>query len=157
APQRRLRRPAPGRRRSVPVARRGDRAPRDLGRARGDRGPPRSGAGPSGRGPRPRMVDRLREGIGARPPTYQGRSRLLAGAAAEVGLPPGEEEVSVAYSVETGDVRKVASDLLVLKYAQAFYGADEVVSSVLHARGISSLEGMQPEPGRSVIIDTQGA
>ena len=39
--------------------------------------------------------------------------------------------MSVEFSVELGDVTKIASDLLILKYAQNFYGADGDVADIL--------------------------
>lgn len=65
--------------------------------------------------------------------------------------------MTVDYRVELGDVRNVASDLLVLKYAQAGYGADELVSAILVARGVCAEEALQPAPGKTHVVDTQGA
>ena len=42
--------------------------------------------------------------------------------------------MSVEYAIELGDVAQVRSDLLVLKYAQEFYGADAAIASALAIR-----------------------
>ena len=58
--------------------------------------------------------------------------------------------MSVRYSVELGDVTKVRSDLLILKYAQNFYGADGTVAEILDERGICSAKKIHPQPGWNV-------
>jgi hypothetical protein len=65
--------------------------------------------------------------------------------------------MTIEYSVELGDVRRVAADLLVLKYAQRFYGADELVADILASRGVCALERLQPAPGKTVVVETRGA
>jgi hypothetical protein len=65
--------------------------------------------------------------------------------------------MTVDYRVELGDVRHVAADLLVLKYAQASYGADELVSAILVARGVCTEETLKPAPGKIAVVDTQEA
>jgi len=64
--------------------------------------------------------------------------------------------MSVEYGVELGDVAEVRSDLLMLKYAQNFYGADEEVASVLADRGICTQVEMRPQPGEVAVIETRG-
>ena len=64
--------------------------------------------------------------------------------------------MSVRYSVELGDVTKVRSDLLILKYAQNFYGADGTVAEILDERGICSAKKIHPQPGWNVVLDTHG-
>jgi hypothetical protein len=65
--------------------------------------------------------------------------------------------MGVEYSIQVGDVTKVASDLLILKYAQNFYGADGAVAEILAQRGICSISDLQPEPGKIVTVPTRGA
>lgn len=65
--------------------------------------------------------------------------------------------LAVEYSIELGDIRRVVADVLVLKYAQKFYGADEIVATILDSRGVCSLDAMRPAPGRVVVVDTKGA
>jgi hypothetical protein len=62
--------------------------------------------------------------------------------------------MTVDYRVELGDVRHVTADLLVLKFAQAFFGADELVADILVSRGVCAREAIVPAPGRVAIIDT---
>jgi hypothetical protein len=64
--------------------------------------------------------------------------------------------MSVHFSVQLGDVMKVKSDLLVLKYAQNFYGADEIVAGILDERGICPTAKIHPEPGANLTVETRG-
>lgn len=64
--------------------------------------------------------------------------------------------MTVEYAVELGDVTKVGSDLLILKYARHFYGADGAVAQILDERGICPAKKIHPEPGWHVTIDTHG-
>src|SRR5689334_14535120 len=64
--------------------------------------------------------------------------------------------MGVDYAIEVGDVAQVRSDLLVLKYAQGFYGADDFVSSLLAERGVCAKADLRPEPGKLVIVETKG-
>ena len=64
--------------------------------------------------------------------------------------------MSVDYAIELGDVAQVRSDLLLLKYAQDFYGADAAIASALADRGICTKREMRPKPGEIVTIETQG-
>lgn len=64
--------------------------------------------------------------------------------------------MAVHYSVELGDVTKVRSDLLILKYAQNFYGADGTVAEILDERGICPAKKIHPQPGWNVTVDTHG-
>jgi hypothetical protein len=60
------------------------------------------------------------------------------------------------FHVQEGDARQVRSDLLLLKHAQAFYGADQAVAARLVAGGICSLTDIQPPPGEFVALETRG-
>jgi hypothetical protein len=64
--------------------------------------------------------------------------------------------MAVEYAVELGDVTKVRSDLLILKYARHFYGADGTVAQILDERGICPAEKIHPELGWHVTIETHG-
>jgi hypothetical protein len=66
-------------------------------------------------------------------------------------------DLPVTIEVVQGDVLDFAADILALKYAQHFYGADEAVSSLLIARGVAKKGSMQPQPGLHVWIDSRGA
>jgi len=61
------------------------------------------------------------------------------------------------FRVEHDDVLKVPSDLLLLKYAQSFYGADGRVASVLEKSGARLLRDLHPSPDEFVIVETRGA
>jgi hypothetical protein len=60
------------------------------------------------------------------------------------------------FTVQQGNVTRVPSDLLLLKYAQAFYGADEYVAEVLVSAGACSPDELRPRPDDFVIVDTKG-
>ncbi len=54
-----------------------------------------------------------------------------------------------------GDVLEFSADVLALKYAQHFYGADEAVSSRLIASGADPA-ALQPQPWEYVFFDSKG-
>ena len=60
------------------------------------------------------------------------------------------------YAIELGDVAQVRSDLLMLKYAQEFHGADAAIASALADRGICTKLEMRPQPDEIVIVETHG-
>ncbi|MBZ5686526.1 MAG: nucleoside 2-deoxyribosyltransferase [Acidobacteriia bacterium] len=55
-----------------------------------------------------------------------------------------------------GDVLEFPADVLVLKYAQAYHGVDDAVSSLLVERGVVALNKLKPTPGSHVWVDTEG-
>ena len=62
----------------------------------------------------------------------------------------------VRFTVKEGNVADEPSDLLLLKFAQYPYGADEVLSKLLISAGLVSKDELQPLPGEFVVIDTKG-
>jgi hypothetical protein len=54
-----------------------------------------------------------------------------------------------------GDALKIESDVLVLKYAQAFYGVDAAAATVLEFP--ARLKEMTPSPGAAFLLETRGA
>ncbi|HEX4588802.1 MAG TPA: hypothetical protein VH120_02655 [Gemmataceae bacterium] len=60
----------------------------------------------------------------------------------------------VEVSVECADVATVPSDLLLLKYAQDFYGADQAVVARLAERGVCRESDIAPANGEHVLFDT---
>lgn len=60
------------------------------------------------------------------------------------------------FAVKEGDIAEVPSDLLLLKYAQAFYGADAAVASRLISAHLCTDAELQPAPGDFVVIEAQG-
>lgn len=61
------------------------------------------------------------------------------------------------FLVREGNVVAVASDLLLLKHAQGFYGADKTVASRLIEARLCTASDIQPRPGEVVVIETLGA
>ena len=62
----------------------------------------------------------------------------------------------VRFTVKEGDVVEEPSDLLLLKFAQSSYGADKTLSGKIISAGLATKTELQPLPGESVVIDTQG-
>jgi hypothetical protein len=60
------------------------------------------------------------------------------------------------FLVKQGDVVDVPSDLLLLKYAQAFYGADKTVAARLTLGQVCSQEDIEPAPGSFFVVETRG-
>lgn len=61
--------------------------------------------------------------------------------------------MSLTISVECADIVDFACDVFVLKYAQAFYGADGLVASILRS---SSLEDVSPRPSKYTLLSSEG-
>jgi len=61
------------------------------------------------------------------------------------------------FRVQHDDVLKVGSDLLLVKYAHGFYGADMQIARALARAAVCSLEEIDPAPDSSVIVETAGA
>lgn len=60
-------------------------------------------------------------------------------------------------SVHCADVANVSADLLLLKYAQSLYGADQAVASRLAERRICRESDIAPANGEHFLIETGGA
>ncbi len=60
------------------------------------------------------------------------------------------------YCIKLGDATKVLSDLLLLKHAQDFYGADATVSSLHTKSNLCQESDLQLSPDDFSVIDTQG-
>ncbi|MEO8163905.1 MAG: hypothetical protein ABI619_00780 [Betaproteobacteria bacterium] len=63
----------------------------------------------------------------------------------------------VELSVVRGDVSEVASDLLLLKYAQRFYGADESVIARLSKLGVANERDVDLAEGEMFTVETKDA
>ena len=61
------------------------------------------------------------------------------------------------YFVLQGDVVQTPSDLLLLKYAQKFHGADEGVAKILVAARCCKKAGIRPLPGDFALVGSRGA
>jgi hypothetical protein len=62
----------------------------------------------------------------------------------------------IRFAVQRGNVTEVQSDLLLLKHAQSFYGADRAVAARLVERGICTEADLRPAPGHFVVLETKG-
>jgi len=60
-------------------------------------------------------------------------------------------------AVQCADVADVAAEVLLLKYAQNFYGADQVVAARLTERGICRESDITPADGAHVLVATRAA
>src|ERR1700727_293164 len=60
------------------------------------------------------------------------------------------------YRIQLADVMGIPSDLLLLKHAQEFYGADQVVATRLISSGLCSESDLRPKPGNFAIVETNG-
>ncbi|OAI48259.1 hypothetical protein AYO44_07455 [Planctomycetaceae bacterium SCGC AG-212-F19] len=63
----------------------------------------------------------------------------------------------IEISVQCADVANVPADLLLLKHAQHFYGADQTVAARLTERGICNEGDIAPAKGSHVLLETSGA
>lgn len=62
----------------------------------------------------------------------------------------------IQLTIESTDVADFACDVLVLKYAQAFYGADAIVAATLEQARHGQIE-ISPGPGDHILIPSEGA
>ena len=62
----------------------------------------------------------------------------------------------VEFRVKAADVTEESSDLLLLKFAQNFYGADRAVASRLVSARVCREAEIQPRPGEFSMIETRG-
>lgn len=63
----------------------------------------------------------------------------------------------IEVSVQCADVANVPADLLLLKHAQGFYGADQAIAARLVERGICNEMDIAPAISKHVLLDTGGA
>ena len=63
-------------------------------------------------------------------------------------------EAKLSIEMVQGDVLEFSADVLALKYAQHYYGADEAVSSRLIAGARADPSALQPQPWEYVFVDT---
>lgn len=63
----------------------------------------------------------------------------------------------IEIAVQCADVASVPSDLLLLKHAQNFYGADQAIVARLVERGICRESDISPADGEHVLLETGGA
>lgn len=64
--------------------------------------------------------------------------------------------MSIQFSIEQGDITSFDADVVALKYAHAFYGADWAVASALSQEG-QNIEAIQPSEGDHSLVNTMGA
>jgi hypothetical protein len=65
-----------------------------------------------------------------------------------------KKEMPMEISVQCADIVDFPADLLLLKHAQRFYGADQAVAARLLKRGICHESDIAPMDGKHVLIDT---
>jgi hypothetical protein len=65
--------------------------------------------------------------------------------------------MAIEISVQCADVTSIPADLLLLKYAQNFYGADAAVAARLTERGICHEADISPAKGEYALIDSAAA
>jgi hypothetical protein len=63
---------------------------------------------------------------------------------------------TIDFNIELGDITTFGADVVALKYAQEFYGADEAVASLLSSRGID-LNDLCPRVGEHLFASTRQA
>jgi hypothetical protein len=69
-----------------------------------------------------------------------------------------EREVTpMEISVQCADVANVPADLLLLKYAQNLFGADQAVAARLAERGVCRESDIAPDNGEHFLIESRGA
>ena len=61
-----------------------------------------------------------------------------------------------AFDVRLGDVTSEPSDMLLVKHAQAFYGADKAVAKLLVSSTLCTEKDLELEPGDYSIVQTRG-
>lgn len=61
----------------------------------------------------------------------------------------------VSLALVHSDIRSIQADVLALKYAEGFHGADAAVAEALRTTGIS-IDEMRPALGRHVLINARG-
>jgi hypothetical protein len=61
--------------------------------------------------------------------------------------------MSLTLSIECADIVDFTCDVLVLKYAQAFYGADALVANLLRP---NRLESVSPRPSKYALLSSEG-
>lgn len=62
---------------------------------------------------------------------------------------------SIEFSIELGDVTSFDADVLALKYAQEFFGTDEIIAHLLSRSGIAPIETLCPDVGGYRYVATQ--
>jgi hypothetical protein len=63
---------------------------------------------------------------------------------------------SFEFAIEHNDIADFSSDVIALKYAQYFYGADLKISSILENEGIS-IDSLCPSPNEYRYVETTGS
>src|SRR5437868_12127185 len=104
-----------------------------------------------------------------RPYNRQSLSQLFGINAKELGLRVAEEQnvaslhsytaldlQGIEFTVQEGDITTFEADVVALKYAQDFYGADQTIAYKLADKGIS-LENLRPPIGEYRLVATRGS
>jgi hypothetical protein len=65
--------------------------------------------------------------------------------------------MSTRFSISAGDICEAPGDVVLLKYAGGFHGADWAVAHRLMQRGVTTTARLQVGVGQGIIVDTGGA
>ncbi len=65
-------------------------------------------------------------------------------------------QITVDIKVQYGDILKTDCSVIALKYAQSFYGVDELVARRLIDAGIEA-DTLRPEDGSCILVGSRGA
>ncbi len=63
---------------------------------------------------------------------------------------------TIEFTIEHGNIATFNADVVALKYAQSFYGADRIVADALGSKGVS-INSLQLLPDEYTYLDTRGA
>jgi transcriptional regulator with XRE-family HTH domain len=76
--------------------------------------------------------------------------------AEELGLIPITALQDIEFTIQEGDITKFEADVVALKYAQDFYGVDQIIAYKLADRGIS-VENLRPSIGKYRYVESKGS
>src|SRR5258708_31513238 len=62
---------------------------------------------------------------------------------------------AIGFSLEYGDITTIEVDVVALKYARSFHGADQAVAIAISLTGVNS-ENIHPEIGEYDLVNTNG-
>src|SRR5260370_28083746 len=83
-------------------------------------------------------------------------SQIFGKNAEELRLMPTTALQDIEFTIQEGDISKFEADVVALKYAQDFYGADQTIAYKLDDRGIP-LENLRPPIGQYRYVETKGS
>ena len=63
--------------------------------------------------------------------------------------------MTIEFTIETGDITTFDADVVVLKYAQKFYGVDRIIAGMLNEAG-EPVESLRAQAGDYSFVETRG-